>query len=240
MSTINGKQESPTILVVDDHPATLPQFGERLERFASRVITVATSARALEVRRLDSGPLLCLVDLKMPDGTGAEDVGLQLIEKLSRQPRTLVIAFCSCDEVDPSHDRARYAGAVAFIRKDIDPEDLDAKVGACLAQLKRDLPRRPVGMGVPQPIDPRSARKLREEREWLGHPENIEAYAGEVVALFNGVVWCHGPDHLSTFQAVRTKINRHAGEPGLPGLHDLLYLVIPDWKNFSESPWAEE
>ena len=85
-----------------------------------------------------------------------------------------------------------------------------------------------------EPIDPTWARHLREEKEWLGQPQNLETYAGKVVALFNGKLWCDGPNQLSTLQAAKEKIRELAGEPGLPAPYELLYLVIPNWKAYND------
>lgn len=96
------------------------------------------------------------------------------------------------------------------------------------AQRDLDLPDE---IGAIEPIDPTWARHLREEKEWLGHPENIETYSGKVVALFNGKVWGSGPDQLSALRAVRTEVARLVGEPGLPAPYELRYLVVTAWKS---------
>ena len=91
----------------------------------------------------------------------------------------------------------------------------------------------------PHPIDPGWARQLREEREWLSHPENLDTYAGQVIAVYNGEVWGHGPDHQIALGAVRARIDRHADEPGLPALRDMNIIILDDWR-VPEPPWSDE
>ena len=234
MSVHIGNHRTQT-LMVGDRPATIELLRNRLEKqFSdSKLTIVETSAKALEYREKNKGdPFLCFVDLKMPDAMGVEsdEVGLQLIAKLSRQPRTLVVAFSgSADTNDPNSTKAHNAGAVEFVCKDIETEVLTEKVAGYIRQLTGDVPDRPEDLDVLEPIDPIWARQLREEHEWLGNPENLETYSGTVVALFNGEVWASGSDQRSALRAVRARVAEHASEPGVPAPYELHYLVIPDW-----------
>jgi CheY-like chemotaxis protein len=238
MSINAGNQDSLSIAIVDDKPLTVKKFGKRLEKVFSHVITgeitiVETQAKAIQLRQDKSGIMLYLVDLRQPDASGvdSEDVGLQQIKELSQHPQTWVIAFSgSYNDDDQILDKVRACGGSAYIPKDFALKDLHEKLGAFLTQM-RDLPNRPAGLGTIELIDPTWARHLREEKEWLGIPENLDTYAGKVVALFNGKVWGSGTDQLSTLRAVRAEVARLVGEPGLPAPYELMYLVIPDWKS---------
>ncbi len=241
MSINTGSQESIHIALVDDKPRTIEKLGKRLEKefsheISGEVVIVDTTAKALQLRQVNSGLMLYLVDLRQPDASGvdSEEVGLQLTKELSQYPQTWVIAF-SGSYNDDEHilAKVRACGGSAYIRKDIEIKDLHEKVSAILTQM-RDIPVRPAKLGDTEPIDPTWARQLSEEKEWFGHPENLETYAGKVVALFEGKVWGSGPNQLAALRAVRAEVARHAGEPGLPASFELRYLVIPAWTPIKE------
>ena len=235
MSINNGNHRTQAMMV-GDRPSTIEMLRKSLDtQFSNSELTIfETSAQALEHREKNkSDPFLCFVELKMPDAMGIEsdDVGLHLIAKLSRQPRTLVVAVASSSNGDgSSRAKVHDAGAVEFIHSDIGPEELNEKVAGYITQLTGDILDRPEDPDVLEPIDPTWARQLREENEWMGNPENLETYAGKVVALFNGEVWASGADQRSALMAVRARVAGHAGEPGFPAPYELRYLVIPDWK----------
>ena len=243
MSHENGKAAVSTITLVGDRLTTIREHVRRLgERLHARVVAVATPSEAQQQRLLyEFGPLLFLVDSGLPDTKGVDPrtIKVELIEELARHPRTLVMAICASDAAEKNGEGARFAGAVDSYDESDGLEVLDRKVAACLERLKRERPGRPYGMSGPHPIDPAWARQIREKREWLSHPENLDTYAGQVIAVYKGEVWGHGPDHQIALGAVRARIDRHAGDPGLPMLHEMTIIILDDWR-VPEPPWSDE
>ena len=242
MSHENGKTAVSTITLVGDRLTTIREHIRRLgEQLHVRVVTVATPSEAQQQRVFESGPILFLVDSGLPDAKGIDPkmVEVELVEELARHPRTLVMAISASDAAERNGEAAHYAGAVDSYDEGDGLEVLDRKVAACLERLKNERPGRPYGMSGPVPIDPAWARQLREKREWLSHPENLETYVGEVIAVYDGEVWGHGLDHKIALDAVRARIDRHAGEPGLPMLHEMTIIILDDWR-LPDPPWSEE
>ena len=200
-----------------------------------------TPSEAQQQRMFEFAPILFLVDSGLPDAKGIDPkmVEVELVEEMARHPRTLVMAISASDAAERNGEVARFAGAVDSYDEGDSLEDLDRKVVACLDRLKRERPGRPYGMSGPVLIDPAWARQIREKREWLSHPENLETYAGEVIAVYEGEVWGHGLDHQIALDAVRARIDRPAGEPGLPMLHEMTIIILDDWR-LPDPPWSEE
>ncbi|MGH2734856.1 MAG: response regulator [Actinomycetota bacterium] len=111
------------VLYVDDNPINLKLVGAI---FSSRpdieLVTAATAGTALAAA-LEAPPDLVLLDLNLPDRPGDE-----VVEELSRDPRTSAVPVVIVSAEDDGHvrSRARAAGADAYLTK---PFDLDSFLG---------------------------------------------------------------------------------------------------------------
>lgn len=125
------RQEEPTIFVVDDDPLTLRIVGQIL-RSAGYSVEVFDGPKAF----LATEPFRrhgCLVlDMSMPDITG-----LDLQDVISDRDGTLPIVFVTGSADVRSSVRAMKGGAVDFLLKPVDADELIAAVARALAQSER-------------------------------------------------------------------------------------------------------
>ncbi len=114
----------PNALVVDDDPATLMLLANLLER---RGFSTRTAASLAEARQsLDPTPDICMVDLRLPDGTGTELLSSGLAA------RSDVVMLTGYATVESSVEAMRQ-GAVDFLTKPLSRDALDrvlARFGA--------------------------------------------------------------------------------------------------------------
>ncbi len=116
-----------TVLVVDDDAAVRRAFGETLE---SAGYAVLSAASAVEARRLTDAeePALAVVDLVLTDGDGISLLG-DLRATWPAMPGIVVTAY-----VEPrSIVEAMRRGAVDYLPKPVDPDELLSSVRAALA-----------------------------------------------------------------------------------------------------------
>ena len=124
-------EREATIFVVDDDPSVRRGL-ERLLRVAGyRVETFASAEQFLERDRLE-GPGCCVVDIRMP-GTG----GLHLQQRLTDRGSLLPIIFITGHGDVPTVVRAMKGGAVHFLLKPFDDEELLAAVQQALTGKRR-------------------------------------------------------------------------------------------------------
>ena len=118
-----------SVLLVDDHPVVRHGIG--------RVLTTAIPDLQLDeaedgrsaVERLRAASFdLVLLDLTLPG-----DSGLTLLRKLRREFASTPIMVVSMHPVDQFAQRALQAGAVGYVAKDSDPEELVEAVRTVLA-----------------------------------------------------------------------------------------------------------
>jgi CheY-like chemotaxis protein len=117
------------VLVVDDHELNLKLL-ERLFEIEGHAVRAADSLAAAERALAEEEPMMIVLDLNLPDGSG-----LELSRKLKSEPRTAAIPIVACTAaVMPSdEDRAREAGCDAFIAKPIDLRHFSSVVSSILA-----------------------------------------------------------------------------------------------------------
>ena len=114
------------ILIVDDEPDVLLLLRVNLEAAGYETVLAADGEMAL--RRIDEAdPALVLLDIMMPvmDGLGV----LRALEERSTAPRVVVVSAKSSDR---DVVRALTSGALAYIKKPFDPDDLLRVVGHVL------------------------------------------------------------------------------------------------------------
>jgi len=120
------------ILLVDDEKDVMAVYKMKLERVGFRVITAPDGVQAIQLAT-EQHPDLILMDMKMPvmDGTTAQ-------AKLKENPATkdikVVFLTAFSDPTNPDLDikMAKDVGAIDFIKKGINLDELIAKVRSYL------------------------------------------------------------------------------------------------------------
>ena len=117
------------VLLVDDHPVVRQGIARIL---AAEIPDLALSeavdgASALDAVR-ERAPHLILLDLSMPG-----ENGLSLLRKIRREFPALPVMIVSMHPADQFAQRALQAGAVGYVAKDSDPQELVDAVRAALA-----------------------------------------------------------------------------------------------------------
>jgi DNA-binding response OmpR family regulator len=121
------------VLIVDDEPDVLLLLRINLEAAGYQAVLAADGETALE-RIADSAPDLVLLDIMMPvmDGWGV----LRVLADRSDAPLVVVVSAKSSDR---DIVRALTSGAMEYITKPFDPDDLTGVVERVLASSKDEL-----------------------------------------------------------------------------------------------------
>lgn len=117
----------PRLLLVDDDASTLRLLSRILSAYADQ--RLATSGRqALQLARAEP-PDMMLVDMQMPDMSGA-----QLCAQLKSEPALahIPVLFVTADDSEATRLEALQLGASDFVIKPIQPDQLQARVAAVL------------------------------------------------------------------------------------------------------------
>jgi signal transduction histidine kinase len=121
------QEQTPAVLVVDDHPENLLAMASVLEPLRLEVVQAGSGAEALR-HVLERGFACVLLDVQMPGMDGFE-VARHI--KGRERTRHTPILFLTAIDPDPQRVRDAYAlGAVDFLSKPVDPELVRAKVRA--------------------------------------------------------------------------------------------------------------
>ena len=126
-------QEEATVYIVDDDPSVRRGL-VRLLRSAGMQVRPFSSAREFLAATDREGPGCILLDVRMPEMTGPE-----LQEKLSESEYCLPIIFLSAHGDVPITAKAMKKGAVDFLEKPVDCDDL---LAAIRESLSKDAVRR--------------------------------------------------------------------------------------------------
>jgi DNA-binding response OmpR family regulator len=126
---INGDNKSARILVVDDIPDTLELLSNWLEVQGFKTIQARNGQQAIDMASIHK-PDLILLDVMMPKMDGIETC-----RQLKAKPQTANIPVILVTAKDPSDARAdgMMAGAVDYITKPINLQDLTIRVEAALS-----------------------------------------------------------------------------------------------------------
>lgn len=113
-----------TILVVDDAPANI-QLLSGILRGKYKVKAATGSEKALKIANGDPAPDLILLDVIMPDTDG-----YQVCRSLKNNPSTAAIPviFISGNLDETERSKGKAAGAVDYLGKPVDPDDLLARI----------------------------------------------------------------------------------------------------------------
>jgi len=114
------------VLLVDDDPDFLNLMARRLEREGFKVITAASGEKALAVLQ-NAIPSVVITDLRM-DGMD----GIELLDRLQREYPALPVLIITAHGTIPEAVAATQRGAVGFVTKPIDRDDLLEKIRTAL------------------------------------------------------------------------------------------------------------
>lgn len=128
--------DKPSILIVDDEPLNLKLVAQSLrERYSIFVVRSGAEALALLA---DHNINLILLDINMPDMDGFE-----VAHELKKLPKTakIPVIFLTADKTQETIVRAFQSGAVDYITKPFQPEELNARVDNHIRanQLQKEL-----------------------------------------------------------------------------------------------------
>lgn len=121
---ISAATDKPELLIVDDDPLITDTLDFVLGKdYSVRVAASRTQVKSL-LRQMDSPPELALIDLGLPPAPHRPDEGFHLIgELLAVSPSMKIIVLSG--QTDESNARyARTLGAMEFVAKPCEPEDL--------------------------------------------------------------------------------------------------------------------
>jgi DNA-binding NarL/FixJ family response regulator len=153
-----------TVCLVDDHPTFRAGLRALLESADIEVVAEASGGGAAVECVQRHAPDVVLMDLAMPEVDGVEAT-----RRLSRDaPGTPVVVLTSFSDRTRIMD-ALDAGAVGYLLKDADPDELVRGVHAAAA-----------GQA---PLDPRAAREVLAARHSAGRPEDLSAREADVLRL---------------------------------------------------------
>jgi len=131
------RQNKDTILMVDDNPADLQVLQTILEGQGCRLLTARDGAGTLSVAAKEK-PAVILLDIMMPDMDG-----LDVCRNLKADPATfeIPVIFLSAPEKTEDKVRGLEMGAVDYITKPFQPEEVIARVTTHLTMryLQRQL-----------------------------------------------------------------------------------------------------
>lgn len=119
---------SLTVLIVDDSTFFAQMLKKSLEPFDIEVVGEATSREELMDHLKTSHPDLVTMDMTIPGTDGIECI--QLVKKISPNSKVLVISSMKDDEVV---GRARKAGAVGYLQKPLDDDELALTIARILS-----------------------------------------------------------------------------------------------------------
>ena len=149
------------VLLVDDHPVVRQGIARVLstginDLALDEAVDGRSAIERLRKRRFD----LVLLDLTMP----GDESGLVLLRRLHREFATTPIMVVSMHPVDQFAQRAMTAGAVGYVAKDSDPEELVEAVRTALeggVHVPSELREAARQRGAPPPHEELSDREYQ-------------------------------------------------------------------------------
>jgi FixJ family two-component response regulator len=122
----------PTVYVVDDDPSVRKSLARLLRSAGYQAETFATAAEFLDYRRVHDTAGCLVLDVQMPGLNG-----LELQSELLDSPNPIPIVFITGHGDIPMSVTAMKAGAVDFLSKPFQEEDLLEAIGEAIASGKR-------------------------------------------------------------------------------------------------------
>jgi len=116
------------ILLVDDEPEILELYGDTLEDADFQVIKASNGRECIDIAQKER-PDLVLLDLKMPEIDGMEAFStMKEMEETKNIKVVFLTAFGDPKSIETDIKMAKEIGAVDFIKKGIDLDELVLKV----------------------------------------------------------------------------------------------------------------
>ena len=118
------RQRKPDLLIVDDDPLIADTLSYVLESDFTVYVADSRAQAKSVLRQLERAPQLALIDLGLPPTPHRPDEGFRLItELIARSPgMKIVVLSGQSDETNARH--ARTLGAVDFVHKPCEPDEL--------------------------------------------------------------------------------------------------------------------
>ena len=123
----------PTVFIIDDDPSARRGLTRLIRAAGMKAESFPSAAGFLSSERRE-GPGCIVLDVRMPEMTGPE-----LQEELAGADYSMPIVFISADSDVPIAARAMKIGAVDFLTKPVDKDDL---LGAIRLSLEKDAGNR--------------------------------------------------------------------------------------------------
>jgi DNA-binding NtrC family response regulator len=114
----------PDLLIVDDDPLITDTLNYVLSRDFSVYVAESRSQVQSVLRQVDEPPQLALIDLGLPPTPHVPDEGFKLIGELIAQAPGIKIVVLSGQNDDANARHARTLGAIEFVSKPCEPDDL--------------------------------------------------------------------------------------------------------------------
>ena len=134
MTEINAdKQEQPVILLVDDNAINLQLLFETLDGQGYQLLAARSGEEALRIAR-KATPDLILLDIMMPGIDGYETCARLKADEVTRNS---VVIFLTALQSTEEKVRGLSMGAMDFITKPFDPEEIIARVSIQLANHRK-------------------------------------------------------------------------------------------------------
>ncbi|HEY8583095.1 MAG TPA: response regulator transcription factor [Capillimicrobium sp.] len=152
------------VLLVDDHPTFRAGLRALLEASGIAVAGEASGGEQAVPRARELAPDVVLMDLAMPTVDGVEATR-RMTAELPAVPVVVLTSFSDRSRIVDALD----AGAVGYLLKDAEPDDLVRGVQAAAAG--------------DAPLDPRAAREVLAARRQARSAASLSAREAEVLAL---------------------------------------------------------
>jgi len=124
-----------TIYLVDDDQDLLDYLATAMTNDQRKVVTYPSAKQFLDQADEISGNGCIVLDVNMPEMSG-----LELQEKLNQMKFTLPVVFLTAHAEVPMAVKAMQAGAVDFIQKPVQPDELSACVERVMNTPQTNLP----------------------------------------------------------------------------------------------------
>lgn len=129
----DGKTKRALILVVDDEEAMLEVYQDTLSRLGVEVVAKRDPRDVVALFEQNGHYDLVLLDLRMPHVDG-----LTLLERIRTTHPSIPVLVITGYPSKESAQRCRELGALHYIRKPFDPEDLLRRVRRVLSNVGND------------------------------------------------------------------------------------------------------
>jgi DNA-binding NtrC family response regulator len=156
-----GGNKKPDLLIVDDDPLITDTLNYVLSRDFSVYVAESRSQVQSVLRQVDESPQLALIDLGLPPTPHVPDEGFKLIGELIAQVPGIKIVVLSGQNDDANARHARTLGAIEFVSKPCEPDDLKKLLLQALEI--RDVEREAAATDDGLIGDSPPLRKLREQ-----------------------------------------------------------------------------